>query len=54
MPRRSFDKAFKIAAVKLVTGRRIFLQSTSVKPNEFKLNLKSLSSEKKEQREQQI
>ena len=30
------------------------LQSTSVKPNEFKLNLKSLSSEKKEQREQQI
>lgn len=30
------------------------LQSTSIKPNEFKLNLKSLSSEKKEQREQQI
>lgn len=30
------------------------LQSTSVKPNKFKLNLKSLSSEKKEQREQQI
>ena len=53
-----FQKIIQAKEAKEIYSQRDFtipkLQSTSIKPNEFKLNLKSLSSEKKEQREQQI
>ncbi|NJE63176.1 hypothetical protein E0L10_03075 [Enterococcus durans] len=53
-----FQKIIQTTEASKIYSQRDFtipkLQSTSIKPNEFKLNLKSLSSEKKEQREQQI
>lgn len=53
-----FQKIIQAKEAKEIYSQREFtipkLQSTSIKPNEFKLNLKSLSSDNKEQREQQI